>query len=94
MTGEPHFAKRLRERAGIQDAAAVYADLRVALANPERFPDFIDFVMKAADGKDIWRVKMETARFYIVAAGAFPVTVFTQYQMRRQKENRRRKKGR
>ncbi len=94
MTGEPHFAKRLRERAGITDAAAVYADLRVALANPERFPDFIDFVMKAADGKDFWRVKLETGIFYVLCAGTFPVTVYSQHQMRRQKENRRRKKGR
>lgn len=94
MTGEPHFAMRLRERAGITDAAAVYSDLRVALANPERYPDFIEFVMKAADGKDFWRVKLETGIFYVLAAGTFPVTVYSQHHMRRQKENRRRKKGR
>ena len=94
MNSEPHFSMRLRERAGIQDTAAVYADLRIALANPERYPDFIDFVMKAPDGKDIWRVKLETGRFYIIAAGTFPVTVYSQHHMRRVKENRRRKKGR
>lgn len=94
MTGEPHFSMRLRERAGIKDTAAVYADLRVALAAPDRYPDFIEFVMKAKDQKDIWRVKVASGLFYILAAGTFPVTVFTQEQMRRQKDNRRRKKGR
>ena len=94
MTTEPHFSMRLRERAGIKDTAAVYADLRVALANPDRYPDFIDFVMKAADGKDFWRVKLETGIFYVLCAGTFPVTVYTQHHMRRVKENRRRKKGR
>jgi hypothetical protein len=94
MTTETHFAMRLRERAGINDAAAVYQDLRIALANPEQYPDYLDFVMKAPDGKDIWRVKLETGRFYIIAAGTFPVTVYTQHHMRRAKENRRRKKGR
>lgn len=94
MTTEPHFSMRLRERAGIKDTVAVYNDLRVALADPDRYSDFIDFVMEAKDGKDIWRVKLETGRFYIVASGTFPVTVFTQEQMRRQKENRRRVKWR
>lgn len=94
MNSEPHFSMRLRERAGIQDTAAVYNDLRVALANPERYPDFIDFVMKAADGKDFWRVKLATGIFYVLCAGTFPVTVYTQHHMRRVKENRRRKKGR
>ncbi len=94
MNDEPHFAKRLRERAGITDTDAVYADLRVALADPERYPDFVEFVMKAADGKDFYRVKLETGCFYVLASRAFPVTVYTQEQMRRQKENRRRKKGR
>jgi hypothetical protein len=94
MTTETHFAMRLRERAGIKDAAAVYQDLRIALANPEQYPDYLDFVMKAPDGKDIWRVKLETGRFYIIAAGTYPVTVYTQHHMRRAKENRRRKKGR
>lgn len=94
MNEEPHFAKRLRERAGITDTAAVYADLRVALAAPERHSDFVDFVMNTKDGKGIWRVKMADGYFYIRAAGTFPVTVYTQEQLRRQKENRRRVKGR
>ncbi len=95
MNNEPHFTKRLREQAGITDVAgAVYRDLRIALADPERYGDFIDFVMKAKDGKNIWRVKAETGVFYVLAAGTFPVTVFTQEQMRRQKDNRRRVKWR
>lgn len=94
MNNEPHFARRLRERAGITDAAAVYADLRTALADPDRYPDFIDYVMPSHDGKSFWRVKLETGIFYVLAAGTFPVTVYTQAQMRRQKENRRRVKWR
>jgi hypothetical protein len=94
MTGEPHFARRLRERAGIKDADAVYADLRVALADPDSYPDFVEFVMKAVDGKDFYRVKLTTGSFYVLASGAFPVTVYDQKQMRRKKDNRRRKKGR
>jgi hypothetical protein len=92
VSNEPHFTKRLRERAGITDVAgAVYRDLRIALADPERYGDF---VMKSHDGKDFWRVKLETGIFYVLASGTFPVTVYDQKQMRRQKDNRRRVKWR
>jgi hypothetical protein len=91
---EPHFARRLRERAGVTDTDTVYDSLRMALTAPEENHEFIEFVMKTADQKDVWRVRLGDKRFYIIAAGTYPVTVYTQEQMRRQKDNRRRKKGR
>lgn len=85
MNDETHFGLRARQRAGIEDTEALYNDLRIALSDPERWSDYIEHVKRNTDGKDIWRVKANDRIFFVLAAGAFPVTVFTKEQVRSKK---------
>jgi hypothetical protein len=80
-----HFSLRARERVGVEDTSALFQDLRIALSDPERWSDYIEHVRPTDEGKDIWRFRTADGVFYVIAAGAYPVTLMTQKQIRAKK---------
>lgn len=87
-----HFAQRVAERIGPVDAGALFRDLRLALADPHRWSDYVERVMPLPRHGTAWRFRVGQGFFYAVVVQGVPITVLTQAQMREYKATRRRRK--
>jgi len=75
MNAATHFATRASERAQADDTDALYHDLRIALADPERWSDYIELVKRLKDGASAYRFRIATGFFYVIAKCGRPVTI-------------------
>jgi hypothetical protein len=80
-----HFQQRAVEHTGISDPDALYCDLRIALADPDRWSDYIEPVKTLADGSTAYRFRIMSGIFYAVVKDGYPLTVYTQTHMRNKK---------
>lgn len=85
MTHKTHFAVRAEERASVENAAGLFEDLRIALSDPDRWTDYIEPVKDLKNGAMAYRFRISTGIFYAVTRDGFPITIFTQEQMRNKK---------
>lgn len=90
---EPHFAARARQRANVTDPNALYQDLRIALADPDRWHEYIEPVRRLNADTTAYRFRIATGIFYAVVKNKNPVTIYTQDQMRSERKRLKHRPG-
>lgn len=86
-----HFAARAKERGldGI-DAAALHNDLRIALADPMRWHEYVEPVFALEGGSYLWRFRAKPDTFhYVVARDGRPITIMPEAMMRQYRKVRK-----
>lgn len=89
-----HFAARAKER-GLDDIDqdALHKDLRIALADPIRWHEYVEPVFALEGGAYLWRFRAKPDTFhYVVARNGGPITILTEAMMRRYRDVRKGKK--
>lgn len=86
-----HFECRALDRIGAIDPNALYADLKLALSNPDRWQGYIERVINVRKDVTIWRFRIECGIFYVLEKKRHPVTILTQDMVRGYKDKVRRK---
>jgi len=77
-----HALARAKERIGEDIPDDLLTDLRIALADPDKWSDYIEPVISGYDGAIIYRFRVEHGIFYAVSRNGRPVTILTQEQFR------------
>lgn len=90
---EPHFASRARQRANVADPNALYQDLLIALADPDRWHEYIEPVRRLNADTTAYRFRIATGIFYAVVKNKKPVTIYTQDQMRSERKRLKHRPG-
>ena len=80
-----HALARAKERISADIPDALLADLRIALANPDKWSAYIEPVIGLRDDAMTYRFRVEQGIFYCIARNGYPVTILTQEQMKSKK---------
>lgn len=84
-----HALARAKERIGEDIPPELFDDLRIALADPERWSDYVEPVITGRDGATIYRFRVAHGIFYAVSRNGYPATILTQEQFRAKRRIKR-----
>lgn len=80
-----HAIARAKERISADIPDALMDDLRIALADPDKWAAYIEPVIGLREGTMTYRFRVNEGIFYCIARNGYPVTVLTQEQMKSKK---------